>query len=71
MVREQAIDPEGVDNDQDQGKDARDGKSEGDRNTLVHGVRVLEGDVAEGEVLVEWLDGVEDVEANDASTVPG
>lgn len=51
-MREQAIDEKGIDDDQDEWEEAGDAEGILDGNALVDGVRVLEGDVAEGEVLV-------------------
>lgn len=69
VVREEAIEEEGVDDDEDKGEEAGDGEGVGDWDALVHGVWVLEGDVCEGEVLVEGFDGVEDEEADDTGAV--
>jgi hypothetical protein len=69
MVRKQAIDEEGIDDDQDEREEAGDAEGILDGNALVDGVRVLEGVIAEGEVLVIWFKGVEDPEADDAGTV--
>lgn len=68
-MREQAIDEESIDDDQDEWEEAGDAEGILDGNALMDGVRVLEGDVAEGEVLVVRLQGVEDPEANDTDTV--
>lgn len=69
MVREDAIEEEGVDDDEDKGEEAGDGEGVGDGDAFVDGVGVLEGDVSEGEVLVVGFDGVEDEEADDAGAV--
>lgn len=67
-MREETVDEEGVDGDQDDGECTGDEEGIDDGDALMHGVGVLEGFVFEGEVLVEWFDGVEDVKANDADT---
>lgn len=69
MVREQAIDEKGIDDDQDEREKAGDAEGILDGNALVDGVRVLEGDVAEREVLVVRFEGVENPEADDTGTV--
>lgn len=68
-MREQAIDEKGIDDDQDEREKAGDAEGILDGNALVDGVRVLEGDVAEREVLVVRFEGVEDPEADDTGTV--
>lgn len=65
---EDAIDEEGVDNDQDEGEGAGDAEGVGDWDALVDGVGVLQGVVLEGKVLVVGFEGVEDGEADHAGT---
>lgn len=69
VVREEAIEEEGVDDYEDEGEEAGDGEGVGYGDAFVDGVGVLEGDVSEGEVLVVGFNGVEDEEADDAGTV--
>lgn len=52
MVREQAIEKEGVDYDEDEREEAGNAEGVLDRDALVDSVGILEGDVVEGEVLV-------------------
>lgn len=68
IVREQAIDEEGVDYNQGQGESAGDAEGVGDGDALVHGVGVLDGDVLEGEVLVVGFDGIDDPESDHTGT---
>lgn len=68
IVREQAIDKEGVGYNQGQGECAGNAEGVGDGDALVYGVRILDGDVLEGEVLVVWFHGIEDPEADDTGT---
>lgn len=68
IVREQAIDEEGVDYNQGQGESAGDAEGVGDGDALVHGVGVLDGDVLEGEVLMVGFDGIDDPESDHAGT---
>lgn len=68
-MREKAIEEEGVNDDEEEGKEAGDGEGVGDGDAFVDGVWVLEGEVSEGEVLVEGFDGVEDVKTDDAAAV--
>lgn len=59
MVRVEAVDDEGVQSDDEGGREDSDDVEGGEGDALVGGVGVLQGDVCEGEGLVEGLDGVE------------
>lgn len=63
-MREEAIEHERVDGDDDGGEDDDQGEEQGHGDPLVFGVRVAQGVVAEGERLVEGLDGVKGEEAD-------
>lgn len=67
-VGEDAIDEEGVDDDQDEGECAGDAEGVGDWDALVDGVGVLQGIILQGKVLVVRFEGVEDGEADHAGT---
>jgi hypothetical protein len=58
VVGEQPIDEESVDDDQDERESTGDAEGVVDGDALVYGVGILEGDILEGEVLVEGFDGV-------------
>lgn len=60
MVRENAIKEQRIDDYQSGREGAGYTEGVGDRDSLVDGVRILEGGVGEGEVLVVGLDGVKD-----------
>ena len=64
MVREQAVDDQGVDGDDDGGEDDDEGEEQRHRHPLRVRVGVAQAVVAEGEGLVEGLDGVEGEEAD-------
>lgn len=71
MVRKEAIDKEGVDQDDHHGKTT--GKCDGlaDRDGFVYGVRILKGDIIQGEVLMVRLDRVKDIESDHERAVKG
>jgi hypothetical protein len=71
VVGEQAIEEEGVDDNEDERKSTGNAEGVGDGDALVDGVRILERDVGEGKVLVVGFDGVEDREADDTGTSEG
>jgi hypothetical protein len=71
VVGEQAIEEEGVDDNEDERKGTGNAEGVGDWDALVDGVGILERDVGEGKVLVVGFDGVEDPEADDAGTREG
>lgn len=67
-MREEAIEEEGVDDDEKEGEEAGDGEGIYDWDAFVDGVGVLEGGACKGEVLVVGLDRVEDEEADYTGT---
>ena len=69
MVRKQAIDKQGVEDDDDEWESTGDAEGVRHGNAFMYGVRILDGDVIEGEVLVKGLDRVENREASNAGTV--
>lgn len=69
MVRKQAIDKQGVEDDENEWESTGDAEGVRHGNTFMYGVRILDGDVGEGEVLVEGLDRVENGEAGNAGTI--
>lgn len=68
-MREQSIDEQRVDGDGNEGDNSGQAQGHGHRNRLVNGIGVLQGDVFEGERLVEGFDGIENVEAGDTGAV--
>ena len=58
MVGKEAIEQEGIDDDQDQGEETRYAECVLNRDALMHSIRVLKGNIAEGEVLVERFDRI-------------
>lgn len=71
MVRKQAIDDQGVDNNEDEWESSGDAEGISHGDAFMYGIRILDGDVVEGEVLVEGLDLVENREADSADTISG
>jgi hypothetical protein len=69
IVRKQAIDEQGVDDNEDQWETAGYAYGIGHGDAFMYGVRILDGDVVEGEVLVVRLNRVENGEAGNAGTV--
>jgi hypothetical protein len=69
VVGEEAIDDEGVYYDDTGGDYAGEEEAEGDGDTFVDGVRVLERPVLLGEWLVVGFDAVEEVEAGKEDSV--
>lgn len=63
-MRKEAIEEEGIEDNQAQREYAGDTEGDGNGDSLVLGVGVLEGGVGEGEVLVEGFDAIEDPEAD-------
>lgn len=63
-MREEAIDEEGVDDDEGEREGTGDTKGVCDWDALVDSVWILEGVVLEREVLVVGFNGVEDPEAD-------
>lgn len=69
IVRKQAIDEQGVDDNKNQWENAGYAYGIGHRDPFMYGIRILDGDVVEGEVLVVGLDLVENGEAGNTGTV--
>lgn len=65
MTREETIDEEGVDGNYEGWKDGIQGKCKRDWDPLVHGVRILECVVAEGEALMIWFDSIKSSESEE------
>lgn len=71
IVREQAINEQGVDDNESEWESTGDAEGIGHGDAFMDGVRILNGCVGEGEVLVERLNRVENREAGNAGPVPG
>ena len=68
LMREDAVDDEGVESDNDNRNDSTDGQGETNADPLFHCKGILKGIVLEGEMLVKRFNGVERVEDDDQST---
>ena len=68
-MREQSIHYQGIDCDDNARKDGSKHKRKIDSNSLLFGIRVLDGIVAQREMLVIWLDSVKGVEAKNENSI--